>query len=211
MKPGMARTPAIAGKPGTAASSSRIRRPRGRRSRGSPGGSRRRRRRGGRAPCIWPDRPTAPIPAKFDRRGRAERGDHRLGRPPPVLRILLRPAGPRLPALHRRRSLGKDRLPLVDEDALDGRRADIDAEEIQGRAPRRRGFLENRSGIGYMAEAGAMEIIANGSRLGAGSGRRTRSRSPMSARRARPASSPRCIRSPAAPPGTMRQSPSGSG
>jgi hypothetical protein len=60
--------------------------------------------------------------------GDAERGEHLLGRVPPVLGVLLRPAGPR----RRERIAGlgarDHRARLVDGERLDRRRADVEAD-----------------------------------------------------------------------------------
>src|SRR5262249_50039627 len=71
--------------------------------------------------------------AELDWLSISKRRNHGFGPMPPFLGILLRPARSRLPAGNRSRRFGKNRLALVDEDALRRGGADIEPEEVHRR------------------------------------------------------------------------------
>ena len=64
--------------------------------------------------------------------GRAELRDRRVGRPPPVVGLLLGPERPRARDVQRRGGLRDHAIVLVREDGLHARGAEVDAEVHEG-------------------------------------------------------------------------------
>ena len=136
VKPGMARLPVMRASSRLAALELGAFGARcGRRSTGSPGAATRSAASSSVAPCIWPDEADGRAPRERSARAAQRRRPRCVGRPPPVLGILLGPAAAAGAGRRAARWPGRPPLPVVDQHRLHARRAEVDAEEDLVQAP----------------------------------------------------------------------------